>query len=392
MAASERDSFYHMFFLDNMDSPDNTPMDTRVWSRMPLDVLEKILLRLPLAVQAKFRVVSKAARWVLSSERFQRVRSDSMSSAGFGRSSELQVTYKEHKLSLGFLPPEFRVLDANGGIQCCRHHFGKGVLFLVREICHPNGRRVGHKICVVNPFNQTWRQLPDLIVKSISRMRPDFDPLDEVSLMGEEEGAFQVFVLHTFTYTDRSNDPMYAYVSIYSSRTNEWKRKFNTYENPNSQIMLADATLAVGQEYVYALRQDPRRASDTLAELFRARNGKHVRSLAPPHYTVEIFLLGLVQLEQGEHMLAVPMNGGHCKILRLPAHDAEGWEKAASLPRDLAMEMAPDHEEDFDDLDDNSSEDGSHFLPGLHNFRTKKPCLLWRIFRLQAHVWLFLCR
>lgn len=154
------DIYFHMFFLDNMDSPPSSTMDVKVWWRMPFDLLEKVLLRVPLASQARFRAVSKSVRSLLSSEWFQveaarisvccgrlpicaLVPSHVLSKDGVAVVSEMQVPYKVHKLSLSFLPAEFRSL----GIANRFFHMGKGVLFFAKKLVK-NGRHVGESICV----------------------------------------------------------------------------------------------------------------------------------------------------------------------------------------------------------------------------------------------------
>lgn len=349
-----------MFFLEDMDSSAGPmAMDTKVWSRMPFDVLEKVLLRLPLAAQARCQVVCKAVRSFLSSHRLQReraslgvsggrlpiyslVRSDAiMFKAHLHSCSDLRVPYKVHKLSLSFVPQEFRLSNLQ--------YFGKGVLFLVNGVFKSNGLRVGHRICIVNPLNQTWRRLPDLVVESISQTHSD--PLKHVSLMGEEEGVFQVFVLHIFQHKSAclQTDPCYASVSTYSSRTCRWESKLITYPRSFHPSALAELDcVVVGQEYIYALRRTTGYDLERTTEVFRASNGEHVRTLVPPvplttpdGYIPFGYKLGLLQLEQGECMVAVLDMFDTSTIVGFPDHDAQHWDDVAALPRDVAMKMVP---------------------------------------------------
>lgn len=366
MTPSKFDPFFHMFMLDlHIDTSPGPPMDAEVWSQMPFDMLEKVLLRVPFASQARFRTVSKAVLWMLSTEPFQLeaskigvacgrlpicafVRSDVLSKDGVAVIPELQVPYKVHKLSLGFLPAEFRAI---GGLRSSNIHSGKGVLFLPRKLLNDNGRVIGHKICMVNPFNRTWRQLPDLVVRSISLELPQFDALKTVSLMGEDDGGFEVFVLHSYMpeKAHYMGDPLYAYASVYRSRTHSWKSKFITYKRPLDQVTLAQAWVAVGHENLYALGKVASLAGRHIQlEIFGASSARTMRPLASPPFRVDTYELGLVNLEQKEILVAVPTQGGTCKVLSLADHKAENWDEVSALPKELAKKMAPSANFDTD--------------------------------------------
>lgn len=72
MSSEEYLRIYVMEDVSTTWSPPPDPfMDSAVWSRLPYDILSKILLHLPTACQARFRSVSKAWRLTLESEKFQ---------------------------------------------------------------------------------------------------------------------------------------------------------------------------------------------------------------------------------------------------------------------------------------------------------------------------------
>lgn len=73
-------------------------------------------------------------------------------------------------------------------------------------------------------------QLPDLVLRYLAPKHYKLDGLSTVSLMAEEEGGFQVFVLHDFVPDARRflDQRRSVYLSVYNSNTHSWTTKVST--------------------------------------------------------------------------------------------------------------------------------------------------------------------
>lgn len=388
-------------------------MTPQVWSAMPFEILKVVLLRLPLASQARLRAVSKAFLCLLSSRKFQlesakiavscgRLPLCALVQSGQGVLpsqkvddffATLQSPYKLHKVSLGFLPPEVRDFirfnRSNANSCDCIRVNGNGVVFFVNPL-EDEDWRANHQIFLVNPLNQTWRRLPDLRVDIQELSSFTFSPLvtsrttlQAMSFIEGVDGSFEIFVLHIYMFLAGSRYyPTFTALSIYSSKTHGWRTKYVDEGDCDTEMILVNALNTERIAKFCALR--------LVEEDVRAINATTV---APPllpllffrhgyvdYARYELFSRYLIQLEPEEGMVA--------KIHGIFSSTEDSSEKGndqqwSRLPRALTMEMAPDtvfdSRDDYPDIDESPQKevldlasrlslvdhDGSPFVCGL---------------------------
>lgn len=196
------------------EEEDSEEMDGALWSALPADTLERVLLLLPLRGQLKFRAVCTRWRALLSSPRFReqsgalafaaappvvcayeykpgrRLRRHLAEAKNFAPRDLgplLRARFKAHRLGLGFVPARFagwrrgmeRAVPSHSGMLC---------------VYDADWRRGCVRVCVVNPVSQSWREVPPLVVPGAGA-EEDWDVVMVAERRVPAGGGFRVVVV-----------------------------------------------------------------------------------------------------------------------------------------------------------------------------------------------------
>lgn len=193
---------HHHHQTDPAEAATSCEMDRDLWAKLPLDFLDRVLVRLPLVSHLRFQSVCKQWRATLSAPAFLQSRaalaattssSSASSSAGppiclcqiesgcpkeKSRPSTLPSTSlcKSFKLDLSFLPRKLsypRLYDK--GLLCFRSE--------------PSAAEDVVSLCVCNPVTKTWTELPEFTSSRAHQLRM-------AMVLDGGSGVPQVVVLH----------------------------------------------------------------------------------------------------------------------------------------------------------------------------------------------------
>ncbi|BBN01455.1 hypothetical protein MPTK1_2g07520 [Marchantia polymorpha subsp. ruderalis] len=215
-------------------SSNSRSMNSSLWSRLPKEVLEKVLMQLPPVTQFRLRAVSKEWRARLSSVEFLRLSASSSapSSAppmlcgldhrillGNETSDTLAdinvedaarcTIWKNHELDLSFLPAE--LYDSPWDLD---HYLCADGLWYYN---YRKSNEVG--TCVLNPMTRTWRILPKLLLENLWIAAEDTHLKLEVVNKCNENLQLEFTVRYAFYDTGTGR----LLVFVYSSLSDDWK-------------------------------------------------------------------------------------------------------------------------------------------------------------------------
>lgn len=232
---------------------ENALMDSALWGELPYDTLEQVLLKLPAKSLAKFRSVSRSWQTMLSCPSFLRTLFSKanlvalMLDTGLGRSKSTSVIGRSEPTTcsgvavvngddLGLpqylllndsIPPRF----SRWGTTAVTHvHAQRGLLcWATQEQRHKQQLLC---LCMLNPVNGTWRELPELVYPETWqgwRCKAEvFLQVDgDVGACNKSRAAFKVFVASLRCVRLWDGAPP-AILSVFSSTSGTW----NTVPHP----------------------------------------------------------------------------------------------------------------------------------------------------------------
>lgn len=197
-------------------------LDCRVWSRLSEELLERVMLFLPLGSQLRFRSVCKRWLAMLSSSSFfiksacvrplpmicvSKVLSRNLELLTFAKPSDQSPAFKAHHLDMSYLPPQFDCNPPEVTLQ-------DGLLCLRCSRWHSDSC-MEEQFCLVNPFTKAWRQLPNLLL-------PEEDQeVWSVLLQSEVPSSNGMHDFNVSVLVEVRD--MLDFVAVYSSATNSWQ-------------------------------------------------------------------------------------------------------------------------------------------------------------------------
>lgn len=326
-------------FTSSRCSSTPATMDGEVWGSMPHDILEKILLLLPAASQVRFRAVCKAWQLKLQSQEFrERSAALAFSSGTFlcglvyrmegdwwqDKHMHYNSRHKVLQLSFPYLP--VCLLDFLRKCRGSRQRF----FFVQNGLVALEARIPDYRLCVINPVNGTWRELPYAPISPSSRVVG-------ISVVTEagKKATYEVLVHHA---DDRSNSPDGRSANhrrknsfwSYSSGTNTWSN-FKV----DAAWLARPLASPLKLELLYArlLRKD-------IAAAGVAWPTDESRLAAWPTGESRLLFRFLFAGEDssGIWLVAEPKYRFGCEIWRLDG-TGTGWETVAALPDDIRARM-----------------------------------------------------
>lgn len=230
-------------------------LDPSIWSRLPGDVLERVLELLPVASVCRFRAVCCRWRVLLLRPRVCRMLASCLvpllcTFDGAGADFQGMPVFR---LDLSFLPLGYRkywhtrfrfreeqdAFASHGGL-----------------VCITDGKKTPYTagMCVFNPVTKTWRELP-----AMAAIFPDRVPADWRWSLGLRtfSGGFEVSVLC------RTENPAVATTAVFSSQSGAWRIE---YDHSGLLISSHKVSLLVHQgmyhspEWHYLLLQEQKTA------------------------------------------------------------------------------------------------------------------------------------
>lgn len=233
--------------------PAASGMNSRLWSLLPSEVVEIILQRLPASSQARFQAVCKGWRSLLASPHFQRQSALVALIAGRGPCALVETSGRKpeapadvllrrsHKLKLDVLSrheddyhatwfdnyvftgdregatPDRRARGQPGSTYNYSRVWSQGLLCVYYEGCRP----LGLHICVINPVNRTWAELPYLAATSSVDATSIKAP--SIIVVPRSESHFRVMVLFCWSPGCPEVESLeFWLLSIFCTKTGAW--------------------------------------------------------------------------------------------------------------------------------------------------------------------------
>lgn len=302
------------------NSEDSTEMDAAVWGQMPGDILERVLVKLPVASNFRFRTICKEWLALLSSSSFLKQCAPTVphisafqlvsnKDAQTGTTSSSLT--KAYNLDLSFIPTSISSVGAADKGLICFCTFPK------------KHNKVALYVC--NPMLKVWKALPEFSLQ-------DEQYWESALVVNPALDSFQVIVVCGETDEDCS----FWTVHVYSSQTDAWK----TFRgDPTRAPFFGDSYMVVRDSILYHVDAD-----DLQVVLYNLLDGKLVRKR---ELQLPINLLTHSALVQfGEDVLLVGdlWNANAYATFGIWKLDQRAmiWEEVSILPDEKCAELAKD--------------------------------------------------
>lgn len=197
---------------------DEAPMDERLWSNLPKDLLERVISRLPLHILFQARTISKAWNEIIMSSSFVKTYAEAPTRGSYvpmyiSRGAERECLAYDFTLnrwqrlpSLSFLPRQvasYWVSTGAGGLLCFNY---------VSEVMKHEGQ------IVCNPLTGKWRELPRMVPD------PGMSPLVFHMVAERSSKSYKVIVSPDSQVQNPYQAPNYFLdnTQVYDSRRGSW--------------------------------------------------------------------------------------------------------------------------------------------------------------------------
>lgn len=313
--------FLLFFVLEDIFEEDDTRgegMRPRLWRALPMDMLEKILLRLPARSQARFRAVCKAWLNLLTSEPFlthtaalafsrdRPICAVSYSEEDYVWARDIKsCRFKVHKMSMEWLPSKFRDYQ---GMRC-----QQGLILTSRW--YPNFIR-----CILNPTNQTFKVLPPL----------DFctrEPVSGYSVEGGGQGEFTIRVYADGLYNDDADEFPVKDGFVYDTEAHEWRQIVMPMQTP----MGLSREIGMVKDLIYFAEG----YDEIDIHMYSSKDGNLVRRLPPWSNTAIIALMSFCVIDDQVVTLAFSTSKHNlCEVRQVNASNTK-WVLVNMMPYDV---------------------------------------------------------